>query len=271
MSGAADVAVDAPVVPKGYWVDAKGNFIRAENVSDTDRDTDAIVRKVHAFGGALSEQMWRFREHTQSDVMGLVERVVERYGGRLGGRKGNVQITSFDGRLKVQLAQAERIGVGPELAAAQALVEECVEEWSARGNLKLRALVDAAFRADSTGALSVAQLLRLRRVRIDDARWRRAQDAISDALRPMGKAEYVRLYRRDRASDPWRPVALNLATVRRPERGAETDALSNLVRRVRGAVEEARHCGLAEGEIMEALREAKRRKGAKAPDGAAGE
>lgn len=250
--------------PPGYWRNSKGDLIREANISAADRDMDRVTRKIHMFGQSLSAQMFRFREHTLADVMGLVERVVERYGGRMGGRKGNVALSTFDGRLRVLLQQSERVAAGPEIAAAQTLIGECVEEWSARGNRKLRALVDGAFKPDATGRLSVAQLVRLRRVEIDDERWRRAQAAISDALRPVGRAEYLRLYRRETPADPWEAVPLHLATVRAPAEAAGADAAENLVARVKSAVEEARHCGLGEGAIMEALREAKRRK----PEGA---
>ena len=125
---------DAPV-PPGYWRDPRGDLIRESNVSGVDRDTDAVVRRIHAFGGALSAEMYRFRIHSLDDVYTLIDRIAERYGTRIGDRRGNVQITTFDGRMKVILAQADVIDVGPEIHAAQAIVEECIDEWSQRGSL----------------------------------------------------------------------------------------------------------------------------------------
>ena len=265
----SDVDWDAPP-PRGYWRNARGDLVREENISPTDRDMDAVTRKIHGFGAALSAQMYRFRLHTLDDVSEFVARVTERYGARRpGGRKGNIQITSFDGRLRVLLAQAEQVAVGPEIHAAQAIVEECIDDWAARSNLKLRALVEQAFRPDATGRLSVTALLRLRRIEIDDPRWRQAQDAIGDALRPAGKAEYVRLYRRADPDGPWEQVPLHLATVTRPA-DAEGSPAENLERRARAAVEEGRHAGMGEGEIMEVLRAAKRRPAPGAPATVAG-
>ena len=249
---------EAPV-PRGYWRDAKGNLVHERNVRPVDRDMDEVVRRIHGFGAPLSEQMWRFRNYATSDIAGFVERIVERYGGRLRGRKGNLQLTTFDGCRRVNLAQADRIAVGPEIVAAQALVEACVERWASRSDLKLRSLVDQAFVAGADGTVSVANLLRLRRVEIDDDEWRRAQDAIADALRPAGKAEYIRLYRRDTPAEEWEPVPLHLATVKRPGEPALRSAPEVLERRVRSAIDEARAAGMREGEIMEVLRDAKRR------------
>ena len=246
-------------VPKGYWRDAKGNLVHERNVRAVDRDMDEVVRRIHGFGRPLSEQMWRFRDHTTADIAAFADRVVEHYGGRIGGRKGNIQLLTFDGCRRVVLAQADRIAVGPEIVAAQALVEECVERWAAGSRRELRALVDQAFVAREDGTVSVAELLRLRRVEIDDEGWRRAQDAIADALRPSGKAEYIRLYQRSTPAEPWQQVPLHLATVTRPAEPADSTAPAVLARRVRSAIDEARAAGMKEGEIMEVLKAAKRR------------
>ena len=253
-----DIDWTAPV-PNGYWRDAKGNLVHERNVRPVDRDMDEVVRRIQGFGAPLSEQMWRFRSYTIGDIAAFLDRVSDRYGAKKGGRKGNVQLQTFDGCLRVNLAQAERIAVGPEIVAAQALVESCVERWASGSRRELRALVDQAFVAGEDGTVSVAALLRLRRVEIDDEEWRRAQDAIADALRPAGKAEYIRLYRRATPADPWEPVSLHLATVTRPPEPVLTGAPEVLARRVRSAIDEARAAGMKEGAIMEVLREAKRR------------
>ena len=235
------------LVPRGYWRNARGNLVHERNVKPVDRDMDEVVRRVHGFGAPLSEQMWRFRDYALSDLASFAERVVERYGGRLRGRKGNLQLITFDGCYRVNLAQADRIAVGPEIVAAQALVEECVKRWGSRSDLKLRALVDQAFVTGADGAVSVANLLRLRRVEIDDEQWRRAQDAIADALRPAGKAEYIRLYRRETPAESWEPVPLHLATVTRPAGPALRAAPEILERRVRSAIDEGARRGHARG------------------------
>lgn len=245
--------------PAGYRRDARGNLVHEGNVSPVNRRTDEVVEKVHRFGAALSAQIWRYRDHTLSDVYELLDWIAGEYGAsaRTGQRKGNVTLTSFDGRRRVQLAQADRVAVGPEITAAQALIEECVAEWSERGNLKLRALVDQALVPDAAGTVPISQILRLRRVHIDDPRWRQVQDALSDALRPVGKAEYVRLHVRDAPTDPWRQVPLSLASVRRPE-GEPEDAAAVLEARVRSAVAEARHAGMAQADIRAAVGEGAR-------------
>ena len=247
-------------VPAGYWMNAKGDLIKAENVSPRERDMDEVVRKIHAFGADLSATMWRFREYTMRDIALYCERLIKSYGATPRGKKGNVSLSSFDGCLKVTLSIADVIEAGPEILAAQALIEECIDKWSANAQINLRALVKQAFRQDSTGRLSVAQLLNLKRIEIDDDKWRRAQAAIGDALRPAGRAEYVRIYTRPAATDPWEQLPLHLAQVRAPADAGENTPADSLAMRVRSAVAEARYRGMKQGDIRQVVNDACGRK-----------
>ena len=247
----------AEPAPKGYRVNRHGDLIREANISPKELDMDAVVDKIHDFGRALSAQMYRFREYTMQDIAEYLQRVSADYGAaKPGGKKGNVSLTSFDGTRKVQLAIAETVEVGPEIVAAQTIIEECIDDWSKHSSIKLRALIDAAFRTDSAGNLSVAQLLTLRRVHIDDPRWGRVQAAITDALRPVGKAEYVRLHERETPYDRWQQVPLHLATVAPPPENYGGSAEDILLRRVSSAVDEARIMGIGQGELRKIVNSA---------------
>ena len=239
-------------IPAGYRRNHRGDLVHERNIPARDLDQDRTVDRILAFGVELSEQMGRFREHTMGDILELRERVLEHYGGKLGGSRGNITLVSFDGCRMVRLQQAEHIAVGPEIEAAQALVDECLDEWSERSNLNLRALVKAAFRPSVDGRVSAAKLLAVRRVEIDDDRWRRARDAIADAMRPKSRAEYVRLYRRDTPDHEWRQISLHLATVRPPAEPAAQPA-RRLALRVRGAISRALRDGVSRRDIRAAL------------------
>ena len=246
--------------PKGYWRNARGDLVHEANVTANDRDADETVRKIHGFGEDLSAQMWRFRAYTLDDVAGYVARLLERAGARGRATRGNLSIMSFDGRRKVTLSIGEYVAIGPEIVAAQALMDECLERWTKGSGREVKALIEQAFTPNAEGKLSVSELLRLRRIAIDDPQWRAMQHAIADAMRPAGTAEYVRLYRRDHPKDPWQRVSLHLANVTAPPaETAETTPEARLERRALSAIEEARRAGMSEGAIRETLLAAKRR------------
>ena len=62
------------------------------------------------------------------------------------------------------------------------------------------------------GNISTARVLGLRRLAIDDAKWRRAMDALSDSLQVHTSKAFVRVYRRDTAGE-YQLINLDVAKV----------------------------------------------------------
>ena len=65
---------------------------------------------------------------------------------------------------------------------------------------------------DKEGNISTARVLGLRRLAIDDAKWRRAMDALSDSLQVHTSKAFVRVYRRDTAGE-YQLINLDVAKV----------------------------------------------------------
>ena len=243
-------------VPKGFRRNDKGDLVRTENIRQRELDEDLTVRRIHRFGVDISDQMARFRAYTLDDILAHVDRVIEEYGGKIGGKKGNVQLTNFEGTVKVQLAKATFMQVGPEIEAAQAILDELVQEWKKGARYEFQALATSALKPNANGEISVGKLLELRRTEIDDPRWRRLQQAAADSLRARGSAEYVRIYERDDPEQEWRPVPLSIQHVKAPT-GQPATARGVLKRRLYSAIEDARHMDMTEGEIKEVFESAR--------------
>lgn len=199
------------VAGKSYMPDAKGNLIPVEAIRAADKLEDETVRKVMGFAVALSEQVARFKSHTFADLNGFQALLEQEYGARAGGAKGNVTFQTFDGLMKVQVQIADQISFGPQLQEAKKLIDECLREWGAESKAELRALVNRVFSVEKEGQINKAELFSLLRVEIEDPRWRRAMDAVRDAIRITGTKEYVRFYRRDDSTADWRAVKIDLA------------------------------------------------------------
>ena len=78
---------------------------------------------------------------------------------------------------------------------------------------EIRALVNHAFEVDKPGQVNREALFALRKIDIDDERWRQAQAAITDSIRVTGSKTYVRFYRRPTPEDRWQAVTIDLAAV----------------------------------------------------------
>lgn len=196
---------------KLYMTDTKGRLVPREVVATTDLLMDEVVRKIGGYALELSKQIARFRQHTADDVYSFLALLAQEYGVVRGGPKGNVTLMTFDGLQKITVKTADKVVFGPELQAAKALVDECLNEWSADSNAELRTLVQGAFNVDKAGEVSPARMFFLLRHRIEDPRWVKAMAAVRESIRPVGTKEYFNFYRRPTQTAPWSAITIDLA------------------------------------------------------------
>ena len=199
-------------IPPGHRRDAKGRLVPDSQIKAIDKTRDELVRELYAKAETLNKAMRDFKLAAFADIEAFVDLSAEQYGVNLGGHKGNVQLLSFDGELRVQRAIAERIVFDERLQAAKELIDACLTEWTADARPEIALLVQDAFRVDSTGAIRTGSVLALKRLAIEDERWQRAMDAIGEAVQVVGTSSYVRFYRRQ-ANGSYRALSLDLAGV----------------------------------------------------------
>ena len=210
---ALEAATAAVVPPPGYRPDAKGRLVPEKLIRPTDELEDATARRILAFGVDLADQVARFRRHSYADVGAFLELLGGEYGApRKPGRRGNFSFQSFDGRLKVVIQMQDRIVFGPELQVARRIVDDCIAEWADGTRDEVVALLQGAFEPDKAGEISRESVFRLRRIEIDDPRWRQVRQAIDDAVRVVGTKAYLRLYLRGDVDGPWKAVPIDISS-----------------------------------------------------------
>lgn len=194
-----------------FWIDATGGYVPADVVKPQHKLEDQAVRKIMAYAEDLSQQIARFRGHTQTDLGALDALIAEQYGVKIGGKKGNRTYQTYDGLMKVQVQVQNLIDFGSELQVAKSLIDECLNEWSAESRPEIQAIVTRAFNTDQEGKINRSEIFQLLRHAIEDERWQRAMDAIRDAMRITGSKEYIRFYKRSSITDGWTAVTIDLA------------------------------------------------------------
>ena len=216
LSQRLDRGGDAPI-PPGWLEDSKGRLVRESMVPDAALLEDQTVRIIVAYGLDLADQIARFRAHSFDDLAAQQDVVAEKYGVRKkGGRKGNRTFTSFDGRLKVTIQVQDQIQFGPELQAARDLVNECIADWSSAAREEIQALMQHAFQPDKEGMVNREAVFSLRRLDIDDPRWQRARQAITDSIRVVGSKTYMRIYMRPTPEQSWKAIPIDIAAEWQP-------------------------------------------------------
>ena len=194
---------------------APGSRVRVPkgSIRDVDLARDQLVREIAGKAMALREAMKGFRDDVMGDVAAFVSLSAEQYGAKVGGNKGNLTLTSYDGRFKVQRQVSETLVFDERLQAAKELIDECITEWTEGSRDEIRALINDAFQVDSTGRINTGRVLSLRRLKINDDRWQRAMQAMSDSLQVAGSKAYLRIYVRRDGDGKYEAVSLDLAAL----------------------------------------------------------
>lgn len=195
-----------------YRTNAKGHLVPENLVSPVDSLRDGVVNQLVIAAKKAQHEMIEFKQSAFGDVTAFVELSAEKYGAELKSKRGNMTLLSFDGKRKVQVQSADRISFDERLQAAKALIDKCIERWTEGGNSNLTALIHDAFNVDKEGNIDARRILALRRVQIDDDDWKRAMQAISDAVQVTGSTEYIRFYEKD-SDGKFQAISLDFASL----------------------------------------------------------
>ncbi|WP_282677134.1 DUF3164 family protein [Serratia marcescens] len=199
-------------IPEGYMADRKGRLVPVEQVSPFDIEMDAFVRAQVKEAEDESERIKAFKNKSFDDCYAWLDLVAEKYDRQRGGLKGNVTFSSFDGSQQIRIAVQDSLTFGPELQVAKDIIDECLSEWSEGANKNLKAIVNDAFAVDQEGKLNTGRILSLRRIKIDDPRWLKAMDCISESLQVAVSKTYIRFFKKD-SSGELNSIPINIAAV----------------------------------------------------------
>lgn len=204
----------SPVPRDGYLLNPGGKYTNIEAIKPRDlleyRLTEELIGEALEMQGMLS----LFRAKCFDAISTFRADLASQYGARTGGTRGGISIRNLAGTLRITVSEADTLSFGPELEVAKALIDECLESWTAGGNENLRAVVNEAFHVGESKKVRMDRVLGLRRIKIDDDdRWNRAMLAINDAVRTERSKMYLRFYRREAFEGDFDLIVLDLARV----------------------------------------------------------
>ena len=200
-------------VVAGYWRDARGTLVPESMIREIDRAREQVVAEIIEYAKTLNKELRVFKACALGDIEAFIELSAEQYNVNVGGTRGNVALFSFDGRYKIQRAVYDCVAPDERVLAAKQLIIDCVNSWAENARPELKAVVSRAFATDKNGSLRLGRLLELRRLDIQDERWRRAMDALDESLQVVGNRTYIRIYERVGDSDEYRPLSLGVSGV----------------------------------------------------------
>lgn len=199
-------------VPKGYWQAADGSLVPVSKIKDIDKLRHQRVTDLCEQAKKASAALMAFKLTAMQAFQEFVDASLAEYDVKVGGKKGNVTLVSFDGRYKVIRQMQETIVFDERLQAAKSLIDECVKAWSRGSNDNIKVLVNDAFQVDKRGGINTGRVLGLRSLKIEDEKWQRAMQAISDSMQVASTKPYIRFYERDERGE-YLPISLDVAGV----------------------------------------------------------
>lgn len=182
-----------------YREDARGALVPVSAIRPIDLMRDDLVNELFA---AIEPKAQAYAESKQKGIE-TVRTFVDVSAAEFDvkpSKKGNVTLTSLDGKRRVLVAMQDVLTFDERLHAAKALIDQCLEEYSIGANANLKVIVQQAFDVNKEGNISTAKVLALRSYNIQDEKWQRAMRALTDSLTVHVSREYIRLYRRDEDS-----------------------------------------------------------------------
>lgn len=201
------------------WINGQGHHIPVSQISETDKMKDELARRLCADAKVLRTEIAKIKARAMGELLAARELIFEKYGAKIGGAKGGFAIKSFDGAFEAEISVADRVSFGPELQAAKALIDECIENWADGGSMdpRIRTLVEHAFQVNKAGRIDTQRVLGLRKLPMNDlegnpdAAWARAMDAVTEALNVDGTATYLRFYERNARTNKNEQISLNFS------------------------------------------------------------
>lgn len=191
---------------------AQGHWVEKSNIEDIDLARDDVVMGLVAKAVVAREGLVTLKATMMADVQAFVDLSLEQYGVKIGGNKGNITLLSFDGQYKIQRQMAEDITFDERLQAAKSLIDECIHNWTSGSSAEIKTLIDHAFQVDKEGNINTGRVLGLRRLKINDPKWLKAMEAISDSVQIVGCRPYLRVYKRNEAGK-FEPISLDIAAL----------------------------------------------------------
>lgn len=198
---------------ENHKLNAQGHLVPISKIKQIDLDRDDLIDELFGKAEQLREQMVHFKTQAMNDVYAFVELVAEKYDAKLGGKKGNISLTSFDGKRQIRIQMAELLHFDERIEAAKALIYECIDEWTEGANENLKVVADHAFKTNTEGQLSAGRILGLLRWDITDPKWVKAMEAIKDSIQINGSSAYIRFYFRPTTESKFQNLALDMAAL----------------------------------------------------------
>lgn len=192
-----------------FLVNSRGFQTPIDQVKPQDLIKHDLVTELAKQAKAQSKAHDDFKRLVFSEVNDFIALVADEYKATIGGAKGNITLTSFDQKLRIQVGIADQISFGAEIDIAKQLITEVIEEELADTSSFIAQLMRDAFEADKQGQYNKNRILALRKYRDANKseKWENAMKALDEAIIASDSKTYITFQERN-IEGAWKQIPL---------------------------------------------------------------
>ena len=113
-----------------YMTDSQGRQVPVELVKDIDKLRDQTVRRIADEALKMRDVLAVFKQKIRDDIYTFVDLSFRQYGKGYGGKKGNITLSTYDGKYRLVVATDETVVFDERLQAAREIIGDCLDRWS---------------------------------------------------------------------------------------------------------------------------------------------
>lgn len=190
-------SISQPMVDsKGRWIDSTGQAVPKKYIEPLVRERDKVVRRAARSAFELHHRIVKVKTEVINLIDSYLTKVADSHEATW---KGNAELLSFDGRIKVDIKVGESLEFDERLQIAKTKIDDCLIRWIGDARGEIQTLIQQAFRVDRKGNINSRAILTLRQFRFKDPVWQQAMSLISDSLRIRTTRRYLNVYLRNDA------------------------------------------------------------------------
>ncbi len=203
-------AISQPMVDSnGRWIDGMGQAVPKKYIEPLVRERDKVVRRAARSAWELHQRIVKVK----TEVINLIDSYLKKVAhSHEASWKGNAELLSFDGRIKVDIKIGESLEFDERLQIAKTKIDDCLIRWTGDARGEIQTLIQQAFKVDRKGNIDSRAILTLRQFRFKDPVWQEAMSLISDSLRIRTTRRYLNVYLRNDAGE-YRLLPMNWSAI----------------------------------------------------------
>lgn len=169
------------------WIDGEGIETPEKYIASDIKDRDAFVGRLLNKARQMNMLLVNFKRQMEADLETFLSESAQRHGEEW---IGGTTLYNFSMDEAITIKIAKRWTFDENLQIAKQKIDQVISSRSDGSDTLIVALVNRAFRVDSKGEVDAKQMIGLRQIKEEDARWKEAMELIADSQKVQSTKTY---------------------------------------------------------------------------------